>query len=146
MAYLNPSNFNIISCIFGMGQGLRFNCLFKRRKFLRYCTWFVFAFGCEKYRYPHYESLACFRMPILTSLSNSFLNMASCVLGTGYLHEHTNFVSSFNSKFVGLVLHVPIVPFNISSDILKRDRIISQSSGSRYYNFSVVTLFGSAFL
>ena len=53
MANLKPSDFSIISRIFGMGWGLCFNCIFKCRKFLRNCTqWFFLPLVVEKMELP----------------------------------------------------------------------------------------------
>ena len=59
IAYLNPSNFNSISRIFGMGQGLRFNCLFKSRKSFKNLTWLVFAFSWTTEGDPRLDPLTC---------------------------------------------------------------------------------------
>ena len=44
---------------------------------------FVFAFGWAKEGAPHPESFASSIAPSFTSISTSFLNMASRTLGTG---------------------------------------------------------------
>ena len=83
VAYLNPLSFNRISHIFGMGQGLYFNCLFNFRKSIKDFIRFVFDVGWEKEGAPHLYSFASVSTPNFISLMNSFLNIASFTLGTG---------------------------------------------------------------
>ena len=84
-------------------------------------------------------------MPIITSTSTLFLNMASCTISTGYGREHSGFTSSFNSKSTDFLFHVPRAPSNICSNIPRRDRIPLCSSIYRCWHFLVVTLFMSDF-
>ena len=79
--------------------------------------------------------------PRLTSLSTFSMTMPLCTIGNGYGREHTGLTSSFNSKSTCLVFHVPRVPPDSSSDILRRDRSLSLYSGSRCWNCLVKTLF-----
>ena len=145
VVYWKPSKFNSISRIFGMGLGLRFNCLFKFRKSLKNLTQFVFNFGCAKEGAPHLDSFASSGTPKLTSILTSFLNIALCTFGTGYGHDHTGFASYFNSKYNGILFHVPNVPSNRSSNFFRRCRSLWLSVAVRCWHFLVITLFRSAF-
>ena len=84
-------------------------------------------------------------MPVITSLSTSFLNKALCNIGTGYRHEHTGFASYFISKSTGLVLHVPRILSKIYSKFLIKAIIISCYYGSRCWHCLVITLVRSEF-
>ena len=72
VAYLNPSGFNIIYRIFGMGYGLRFNWLFKFQESLNNLTRFVFSFGCAKEGASHLDLFASSVTPNLTGIYMSF--------------------------------------------------------------------------
>ena len=104
-----------------------------------------FYFSWAKDGAPHSESFSRLGTPILSSLYTSLLNIDSCTIGAGYVHEHTVLASLSDSKSTGLGFHVPRVQSNRSSNILRRSIGISCYSGSRCWHCLVINLFRSDF-
>ena len=96
----NPSSLNKRSCILGMGYGWRKIRLFSSLKSEIKRTVLSF-FGIRNVGAPHWERLTFFITLIYSSRLSSYLNVSSCVLGTGKVFHRFCIWFKFNS--IGLV-------------------------------------------